>query len=113
LLDIKVSRDLTIIVPTWGDRPYRRLKVLRSRLIQGASCASSVFLRALAHSDRAAALPQLPDSHDGGPHRGQAAGADLLTFGCRHCKNVYKAQAEDPLKSDKAGWLNSALKPPE
>jgi len=41
------------------------------------------------------------------------AGADLLTFGCRHCKKVHKALAEDPLKSGKAGWLNSALKPPE
>jgi hypothetical protein len=43
----------------------------------------------------------------------RGAGADLLTFGCRRCKNVHKARAEDPLKSDKAGWLNSALKPPE
>jgi hypothetical protein len=41
------------------------------------------------------------------------AGADLRTFGCRHCKNVHRALAEDPLKSDKARWLNSALKPPE
>jgi hypothetical protein len=41
------------------------------------------------------------------------AGADLRTFGCRHCKNVHKARAEDPMKSDKARWLNSALKPPE
>jgi predicted Zn finger-like uncharacterized protein len=41
------------------------------------------------------------------------AGADLRTFGCRHCKNVHKALADDPLKSDKAGWLNSALRPPE
>jgi len=24
------------------------------------------------------------------------AGADLLTFGCRRCKNVHKARAEDP-----------------
>ncbi len=40
------------------------------------------------------------------------AGADLLTFGSRHCKTLHKARAEDPLKSDKAGWLNSALKPP-
>jgi hypothetical protein len=30
------------------------------------------------------------------------AAADLLTFGCRHCKNVHKAR-----------WLNSALKPPK
>ena len=42
-----------------------------------------------------------------------SAGADLLTFGCGRCKNVHKAQAEDPLKSDKAGWPNSVLKPPE
>jgi len=41
------------------------------------------------------------------------AGADLLTFGCRHCKKVHKALAEDPLKSGKAGWQNSAFKPPE
>ena len=41
------------------------------------------------------------------------ARADLRTFGCRQCKNVHKALAEDPLKSDKARWLNSALKPPE
>jgi predicted Zn finger-like uncharacterized protein len=41
------------------------------------------------------------------------AGADLRTFGCRHCKNVHKALAEDPLKSDKARWLNSALKRPD
>ena len=41
------------------------------------------------------------------------AGADLRTFGCRHCKNVHKARAEDPMKSDKARSLNSALKPPE
>ena len=39
--------------------------------------------------------------------------ADLRTFGCRHRKNVHKALAEDPMKSDKARWLNSALKPPE
>jgi hypothetical protein len=41
------------------------------------------------------------------------AGSDLRTFGCRNCKHVHKALAEDPLKSDKARWLNSALKPPE
>jgi len=41
------------------------------------------------------------------------AGADLRTFGCRNCKNVHKARAEDPLKSGKAGWQNSAFKPPE
>jgi len=40
-------------------------------------------------------------------------GADLRTFGCRNCKNVHKALVEDPLKSDKARWLNSALRPPE
>jgi len=28
-------------------------------------------------------------------------------------QKVHKALAEDPLKSGKAGWLNSALKPPE
>jgi hypothetical protein len=42
-----------------------------------------------------------------------SAGADLRTFGCRHCKNVHKARAENPLNSDTARWLNSALKPPE
>ena len=41
------------------------------------------------------------------------AGADLLTFGCRHCKNVHKPRAKDPLKSDTARWLNGALKPLE
>jgi hypothetical protein len=39
------------------------------------------------------------------------AEADLRTFGCRNCKHVHKAG--DPLKSNKARWLNSALKPPE
>ena len=41
------------------------------------------------------------------------AGADLRRFECRKCKQVDNTLAEDPAKSIKAAWLNSALKPPE
>jgi hypothetical protein len=37
----------------------------------------------------------------------------LRRFECRKSKQVDNTLAEDPLKSIKAGWLNSALKPPE
>jgi len=39
------------------------------------------------------------------------AGSNLLTFECIKCEQVHKVLAEDPMKSDNAGWLASELKP--
>ena len=40
-------------------------------------------------------------------------GADLRTFECPKCEHVQKMLVEDPMKSGKAGWINSALQAPE
>jgi hypothetical protein len=39
--------------------------------------------------------------------------SDLLTFECPKCEHVQKVLTEDQIKSEKAGWLNSELRPPE
>ena len=41
------------------------------------------------------------------------AGSDLQIFECTKCEHVHKVLAEDPMKSDHAGWLASELKPPK
>jgi hypothetical protein len=41
-------------------------------------------------------------------------GFDVRTFECGKCKRVLIATVEtDPMKSDKAGWQHSELKPPK
>jgi uncharacterized paraquat-inducible protein A len=40
------------------------------------------------------------------------AGSDLPTFECPRCEHLLRMLAEDPMKSAKAGWLHSALRPP-
>jgi hypothetical protein len=41
------------------------------------------------------------------------AGSDLRTFECPKCKYVLRTMVEDPMKSDKAGWQDSELRPPK
>jgi hypothetical protein len=39
-------------------------------------------------------------------------GSDLRTFECPKCEHVHKTLIEDPMKSDKAGWINGDLRAP-
>jgi hypothetical protein len=38
--------------------------------------------------------------------------SDLRTFESRKCEHVLKTMVEDPMKSEKLGWLTGELKPP-
>jgi hypothetical protein len=41
-------------------------------------------------------------------------GFDVRTFECSKCEYIHiLTVATDPMKSDKAGWVNGDLKPPE
>jgi hypothetical protein len=40
-------------------------------------------------------------------------GRDFRTFECSKCSHTETAIADDPMKSEKAGWLQSELKPPD
>lgn len=41
------------------------------------------------------------------------AGLDYRTFECAKCDHTETVIADDPMKSEKAGWLHSELKPPQ
>jgi len=41
------------------------------------------------------------------------AGRDYRTFECAKCDRTETMIADDPMKSEKAGWLQSELKPPQ
>jgi hypothetical protein len=41
------------------------------------------------------------------------AGLDYRTFECAKCDHTETVIADDPMKSEKAGWLQSELKPPQ
>jgi hypothetical protein len=41
------------------------------------------------------------------------AGLDYRTFECVKCDHTETVIAYDPIKSEKAGWLQSELKPPQ
>ena len=41
------------------------------------------------------------------------AGLDYRTFECVKCDHTETVIADDPMKSGKAGWLQSELKPPQ
>jgi hypothetical protein len=41
------------------------------------------------------------------------AGLDYRTFECVKCDHTETVIADDPMKSEKAGWLQSELKPPQ
>jgi len=41
------------------------------------------------------------------------AGLDYRTFECVKCDHTETVIADDPMKSAKAGWLQSELKPPQ
>jgi hypothetical protein len=38
---------------------------------------------------------------------------DIRTFQCAKCERTETVIADDPMKSEKAGWLASELKPPQ
>jgi hypothetical protein len=40
-------------------------------------------------------------------------GRDFRTFECAKCNQIETVIADDPMKSEKAGWLQSELKPPQ
>jgi hypothetical protein len=41
------------------------------------------------------------------------AAQDYRTFECEPCDQAETVVADDPMKSDKAGWLKSELRPPQ
>lgn len=41
------------------------------------------------------------------------AGRDYRTFECVKCDHTETVIADDPMKSEKAGWLQGELKPPQ
>lgn len=41
------------------------------------------------------------------------AGHDYRTFECARCDQTETVIADDPMKSEKAGWLRGELKPPQ
>ena len=41
------------------------------------------------------------------------AGRDYRTFECAACDQTETVIADDPMKSEKAGWLRGELKPPQ
>jgi hypothetical protein len=64
--------------------------------------------------NRAAPLPEMPNSHEPCAHLAGSLGYDLRTFECGTCEHVLKEViSTDPMNSDKAGWLAAELKAPE
>jgi hypothetical protein len=57
-------------------------------------------------------LPQMPSPHNANRHQSRSAGPRFSYF-CAKCDQTKTIIADDPMKSEKTGWLQGELKPPQ
>src|SRR5216684_2781766 len=82
-------------------------------LVEEIHYASRLSRRSVAYPDRATPLPQVPSSHDASPYRTRTCGLRSADLRMSQVRTRPKGADRRPIKSEKAGWLNSELKPPE
>src|SRR6266850_5773515 len=81
-------------------------------LVEEIHYASGLSRRSVAYPDRATPLPQVPSSHDTSPYRTRTCGLRSADLRMSQVRTRPKGADRRPIKSEKAGWLNSELKPP-
>ena len=116
LEDVSLAEEAIVnaVVAVQQREPYS-CQVLRSKvgsaksppLVEEIHYASGLSRRSVAYPDRATPLPQVPSSHDASPYRTRTCGLRSADLRMSQVRTRPKGADRRPIKSEKAGWLNS------